>query len=76
MGLPMSDTPRTDAVENDCLMDVFKWSKMLAHARQLERENARLREALQSIINGDTNATWAGSQCVEIAQAALKDANG
>ena len=45
----MSDTPRTDAQVADRL-DHAKYKVDIDFARQLERENARLREALRSVL--------------------------
>ena len=64
--------PETEANKiGDSVLNLIK------HARDLERSNQILREALQSIIDGDVSAdgtcfaTWSGSQCVEIARDAI-----
>lgn len=44
-----SDTPRTDAV---ILGGTIGQNALLAHAQQLERENAKLREALNRLLYG------------------------
>lgn len=50
-----SDTPRTDAVWNNIHAGA---SKRRAHAEQLERENARLREALELPLTFHSGSPW------------------
>ena len=45
--------------------------------RELRADNAELLAALKEIVNGDpAGATYSGSQCVEIARAAIAKAEG
>jgi len=47
----MSDTPRTDAIENSSDWEVGEVRGMRNLARELERENAALREALKGLLD-------------------------
>lgn len=84
----MSDTPRTDAVSErafecddwgDPIFDYEeRYEQMRDFARQLERENKRLREALERIKKGysgdyENCQGLSGTDCAEIASAALED---
>lgn len=49
----MSDTPKTDAVAIPPHHSVTSdYSQLEIHARALERENAKLRDALKKIVQG------------------------
>ena len=68
-----SDTPRTDAFTADGYADAGEWRDF---ARQLERENARLRAALAPFAERGAEGYSFSSDVYETARAALKDANG
>jgi len=55
----MSDTPRTDRqiVQHD-VAGIFQEYVHADFGSQLERENARLREALQNVMKFFGNAEW------------------
>ena len=72
-------TPETDAITVKILSSLQSGTEDVVRAdfaRKLERERDRMREALQTIVSGDVGATWSGSQCVEIARAALASVKG
>ena len=48
-GAAVSDTPKTDAVKIRCGFQAVP-EPMLQHARELERENATLREQVEHLI--------------------------
>jgi hypothetical protein len=52
-----TDTPRTDAItiRPDHAV-TSEYSALEIHAREIERENARMRAALEIIASGDTDA--------------------
>ena len=74
----MSDTQRTDAVEAECEgWDKLRWipqsvaRKAFAHARQLERENAAMRWALENILARIDEDEWIPTEYVQQAREAL-----
>lgn len=79
-GRAEGETPETDAIlirwPTSCPLTEDEWSAVADALKRLERERNAAREALRKIANGDVHGTWSGSQCVEIATAALLDRGG
>lgn len=69
----MSDTPRTDAAESDMFREYGAvWTVQSDFCREFERENNRLREALEEIKNTAADGVdGCAFVCEEIALAAL-----
>jgi len=70
----MSDTPRTDSAEHRFLSKWFGITSATNFARELERENIRLRSALENIA-GFPSVLWndnTASMFQQVAEKALK----
>ena len=61
----MSDTPRTDAnVTGNSEPSQDEYEDLAQFARQLERENRRLFDALEGLLHSGTSSAWAHGQAV------------
>ena len=73
-----NNTPETEArkfrVKPDEAPNYASYAVEVDFSRRLECQRNLLVEALQTIVDGDKGfGTWSGSQCVEIARAAISN---